>query len=120
MSTAALSGGDAMPNTTTRATCRHCFHPAHRADCGVDDCGCVRFEPIDKAARAERKRLWVAEVSFLLRTGWTRRTEVRVRAQGQAGAAAKAVREAKRLLVKPRARVAQVRLTIIPVARPRR
>jgi hypothetical protein len=39
------------------------------------------------------------------------------RAQGQAGAAAKAVREAKRLLVKPRARVAQVRLTTVPVAR---
>ena len=98
--------------------CRHCRHPKHRADCGVDDCGCIRFEPVDLEARSARQRPWIGQVSFLVRTGWTTKCEVRVRANGHSGAAMKAVREAKRLAVKSRAKIDQVKLTLIRVQTP--
>jgi hypothetical protein len=98
-----------------KPVCRHCHHPAHRADCGVDDCGCVKYVPLDLAAKAAKQALWVGQVSFLLKKGWTRTCEVRVKAQGQSGAAMKAVREAKSLAVTSRARVDQVKLTLIRV-----
>jgi hypothetical protein len=98
-----------------KPVCRHCYHPAHRADCGVDDCGCVKYVPLDLAAKAAKQALWIGQVSFLLKNGWTRRCEVRVRAHGHSGAAMKAVRDAKRLAVTSRARVDQVKLTLIRV-----
>jgi hypothetical protein len=90
----------------------------HAHDCGVDRCGCVRYEPVDLAAREARKRHWIGQVSFLVRTGWTRPCEVRVRAMGHGGAAAAAVREGKRLSLKRGTRVTQVRLSLVSVPRP--
>ena len=47
--------------------CKHCNHPAHRADCGVDDCGCVRYDPRDLAAREARKRTFLVDVKFFVK-----------------------------------------------------
>lgn len=97
--------------------CRDCHHPAHtRGDCGVEDCGCVRYVPVDLAAREARKRLWVADVAFFVRNRWVKAT-VRVKAQSHQGAALHAVREAKKLALKPRTRVQQVRMVLTPAGR---
>jgi hypothetical protein len=59
-------------------------------------------------------------VSFLLvKAGWTRPYEARVRAMGIVGATAVAVREAKQVLVKPRARITETSIRVIPVRRSR-
>jgi hypothetical protein len=89
----------------------------HAHDCGVDRCGCVRYEPVDLVAREARKRLWTGQVSFLVRSGWTKPCEVRVRAMGHAGAAAAAVREGKRHSLARGTRVMQVRLSLVSVPR---
>ena len=96
--------------------CRHCHHPAHAHDCGVDGCGCVRYEPVNHAAREARKRLWVAQVSFFVRNRWVG-IEVRVKAQAQAGAAFHAVKAAKRQALPPRTRITQVRVVLTPAGR---
>jgi hypothetical protein len=95
--------------------CKHCKHPAHRADCGVDDCGCVRYEPRDLAAREARKRTFVVEVKFFVRNRWVESGVFKVKAFASAGAAATGIREAKREHLKPRTRVAQTIATIVPV-----
>jgi len=76
-------------------------------------CGCVRFEPVDLARREARKRLWLVGASFLVRRGWTKPVEVRVKAFGLSGAAMHGTREARRTSLKPGTRVQQVRLTIV-------
>ncbi len=96
-----------------RIPCRHCHHRKHEDDCSL--CGCVRYEALDLAAREERKRLWLVEASFLVRRGWTRSVEVRVKSLGLSGAAMRGTREARRASLKPRTRVQQVKLTIIAV-----
>lgn len=98
-----------------RPFCRHCSHPAHRADCGVDDCGCVRYEARDLAKREARLRGWLVDVQFLTRKGWVRAAPQRVRAAGHAGAAMKGVREAKRASLRPRTRVEQVKVTVTAI-----
>lgn len=95
-------------------TCKHCHHPEHRTDCTRDDCGCVRFEPVDVAAREARKRLWLVRAAFFTGRGWTADVEVRVRAQTMTGAAMRGVQQARKQALKPRARVEQARLTILP------
>ena len=95
--------------------CRHCGHSADahaRGECVV--CGCVKLEIRDPKAREARLRTWVAKVEFFVKNRWVGK-EVRVRAMGHGGAAMKAIREAKVLVLKPRTRVQQVRLTITPV-----
>jgi hypothetical protein len=57
-------------------------------------------------------------VEFFVKNRWLVK-EVRVKAVGHSGAAMKAVREAKALALKPRTRVAQVRLTLVPVPKSR-
>ena len=99
----------------TKPVCHSCWHPAHRGDCGVDDCGCVKYLPLDIEARKARQPQWIVQVSFLVRTGWTRQVDVRARAKTASGAAFKGVREAKRTAVRPRARVEQVKIVVIPV-----
>lgn len=96
--------------------CKSCKHPAHpTVDC--PQCGCVRYKDRAKA-REERSRLWIANVEFLTtKKGWVKAPEVRVRALGATGAAMKAVREAKQLALTSRMRVAQVKITLTPVAR---
>src|SRR5215471_10623977 len=94
--------------------CRHCGHPAHRADCGVDDCGCTKYEP--RLRRADRQRLWIVRVAFFEKNRWTPDVEVRVRAQGIGGAAQRAVREVKHRRESKR-RVLQTRITVLPVPR---
>ena len=97
--------------------CRFCYHGPHQGDCTTDNCGCVRYEPIDVAARLARQRTWLVRVSFLARQGWTPEREVRVKAAGLAGAAMKGVRAARKEALKRGARVGQCRVCIIPVAR---
>jgi hypothetical protein len=100
-----------------RPRCRHCHHPAHRADCGVDDCGCVRYEPIDRAAREARLRTWLVDVEFFVRNRWVPAPQQRVKAGGHGGAAMKGVRAAKQAALRPRQRVEQIKMTITPVRR---
>ena len=95
--------------------CKHCNHPAHRADCGVDDCGCVHYEPRDAAEREARKRTFLVEVKFFVRNRWVESGQLRVKAMAAGGAAAFGVRQAKREYLKPRTRVAQTFVTVVPV-----
>ena len=106
--------------------CRSCGHSpdAHTksatnplGDCVV--CGCTRVKLPDPGARERRLRTWIVRVEFFVRNRWIAK-EVRVKAMGQAGAAMKAVREAKPLALKPRTRVAQVKVTVTPVPRSRK
>jgi len=94
--------------------CKNCGHPAHRADCGVDDCGCVKYEP--RELREDRQRTWIVKVAFFEKNRWTPDKEVRVRAQGNGGAAMKAVRQVKHERESKR-RVLQTRITVVPVGR---
>ena len=71
--------------------------------------------PIDRAAREARKRTWLVEVRMFVKDRWIEPGQLRVRAGSVAGAAAVAVREARRACLKPRTRVGQVSLTITPV-----
>jgi hypothetical protein len=95
------------------AYCKNCGHPAHRADCGVDDCGCVKYVPRPKRDAA-RLRTWVITASFFVRNRWVD-AEVKVKAAGVAGAAMKGLREAKETVLQPRTRVEQTKITIVPV-----
>jgi hypothetical protein len=97
------------------ARCRHCFHPAHRADCGVDDCGCIRYEATDRAAREARQRTWLVDVQFLTPSRWTVAPQQRVKAGGHGGALMKGVRSAKQAVLRPRQRVEQVKVTLTAV-----
>jgi hypothetical protein len=101
--------------------CKSCGHSADAhtksatnplGDCVV--CGCCRLKLPDPAAREARLRDWIATVEFFVRNRWIK-SEVRVKALGQGGAVMRAVREGKQLALKPRTRVAQVRVTLTPV-----
>ena len=97
--------------------CRNCGHhrDAHDPTNGeCIQCGCIRLQLRDPKAREARLRTWIAKAEFFVKNRWVVQ-EVRVKAMGHVGAAMKAVREAKRLALKPRTRVAQVRITITPV-----
>lgn len=94
-------------------TCKHCGHRAHSTDCTTEDCGCVKYEPVDVAAREARKRLWLVRSSFLTRSGWTRDVDVRVRAQTMTGAAMRGVQAARRMALEPRTRASQARFTVV-------
>ena len=96
------------------ARCKHCFHPAHRADCGVDDCGCVRYEAVDFAAREARLRSWLVDVEFLTTRGWRTAPQQRVKTAGHGGALTRGVRAAKQAALRPRQRVQQVRAVLTP------
>jgi hypothetical protein len=94
-------------------TCKHCHHPQHDTDCTKDGCGCIRFEPVDLAARDARRKLFLVRVAFLTRTGWTSDVEVRVRAQSMTGAAMRGVQQARKAALRPRTRVSQARIMVI-------
>jgi hypothetical protein len=96
--------------------CKNCFHPMHRADCGVDDCGCVRYEA--RPNREDRQRTWVVQISFFEKNRWAPEKEVRVKAQGIGCASMQAVRLVKHERQSKR-RVLQTRITVIPVSRSR-
>jgi hypothetical protein len=100
-----------------RGFCASCKHKAHP---GVDcpECGCCHYE--DRTVLREgRQRLWLVTAAFFVRNRWIER-EVRVKAGGQGGAALKGLRLAKREALKPRTRVEQVKLTLIPVRQSRK
>ena len=101
----------------TAARCRHCYHPAHRADCGVDDCGCIHYQAIDRAAREARLRTWLVDAEFFVRNRWIAAPQQRVKAGGHGGALMKGVRAGKQAVLRPRQRVEQVRVTLTPVKR---
>ena len=88
--------------------CKNCHHPAHRADCGVDDCGCIRYEP---KQRRLRQRTWLVTIRFFERNRWMPANEVRVQASGIGGAALKAVRQVKAERASRR-RISQTRIDI--------
>src|SRR5689334_1346850 len=101
--------------------CKACGHhrDAHDPKTGeCIQCGCVRLEVRDRAARETRLRTWITKVEFFVKNRWIVQ-EVRVKAMGRGGAAMRAVREAKTLALKPRTRVAQVRITITAVPKSR-
>jgi hypothetical protein len=54
---------------------------------------------------------------MFVKNRWVESGQFRVRAQGAAGAAALALREAKRRCLKPRTRVARFEVGLIPVPR---
>jgi hypothetical protein len=97
------------------ARCRHCYHPAHRADCGVDDCGCIHYDPIDRAAKEARLRTWLVDTEFFARNRWVAAPQQRVKAAGHRGALMKGVRAGKQAVLRPRQRVEQVKVTLTPV-----
>jgi hypothetical protein len=78
-------------------------------------CGCVRLTPIDFAAREARQRTWLADVAFFVRNRWIEAPRQRVKAGGHGGAAMKAIRAGKVAALRPRQRVEQVKVTLIPV-----
>ena len=105
-----------------KVVCRFCYHPeeVHRVnDTGECGCGCIKLVPIDRDARAARKRTWVVSVSLFVKNRWIESCEFRVRSIGVANAAALALRQAKRECLKPRTRVAQYRIAIVPVPQSR-
>ena len=102
-------------NRMKQPYCRHCSHPAHRADCGVDDCGCVKFEPRDLAAREARKRTWLVDVQFFVKNRWVVAPQQRVKAAGHGGAAMAGIRAAKAEALRPRQRVEQVKVALTPI-----
>ena len=102
-----------------KIVCRHCYHPEevhHVNGTGDCACGCVRLVPIDREAREARKRTWLVTVRLFVKNRWIEPAPLRVRAGSAAGAAALGVRQARREHLKPRTRVGQIQLTIIPVA----
>ncbi|MGE5359807.1 MAG: hypothetical protein ACM3NQ_12390 [Bacteroidales bacterium] len=94
--------------------CKSCNHPKHAKDCGVDDCGCVKYEP---RVRKPANRQWVVKVSFLLKNRWTSEYQVRVKARALSGAAMQAVRAVRRDELPPRTRIHQAKLTIVPAGK---
>jgi hypothetical protein len=94
--------------------CKNCGHPAHRADCGVDFCGCVRYEA--RPNREDRHRTWLVKVAFFVLNKWTPDVEIKVRALGIGGAAMKAIRPPKHERPSKR-RVLQTRITVVPLPR---
>lgn len=68
---------------------------------------------MDRAAREARRRQFLVRAAFLVRGGWTRDVEVRVRAQTMTGAAMRGVQEARKLALRPRTRVNEARLVVI-------
>ncbi len=106
-----------------RQVCRHCYHPevVHNVNgTGECGCGCIRLVPIDREAREARKRTWLVQVSMFVKNRWVDSGQFKVKSQGAAGAAALALRQAKREHLKPRTRVAQFKITIDPVTHARR
>jgi hypothetical protein len=110
-----------MPTTNTPTLkCRDCHHPEEVHDVnrrGECACGCVRLVPVDRAAREARKRTWVVEVRMFVRNRWIETGEFRVRAMAASGAAALAVRQARREHLRPYTRVARIEVTILTVTR---
>ena len=101
---------------TKQPYCRNCGHPAHRGDCGVDDCGCVHYEA--RRNREDRQRTGLVSVEFFEKNRWMPSVDVKVRAQGIGGAAMKAVRQVKHERTSRR-RVLQTRLVVVAVPKGR-
>ena len=99
---------------TKQPYCRNCGHPAHRGDCGVDDCGCVRYDA--RRNREDQQRTWLVSVEFFEKNRWMPAVEVKVKAHGAGGAAMKAVRQVKHER-KSRRRILQTRVVMVPVPR---
>jgi hypothetical protein len=104
--------------TARQPYCKNCGHPSHRNDCGVDDCGCVKYVP-RPPRDLEKLRTWVVTATFLVKNRWIEK-EVKVKAGGLVGALTKGVREAKLQAVKPGARILQTKATLVPVRTTRR
>ena len=94
--------------------CNHYGHhkDAHLAGPDCVQCGCVRFEERNPAAR--EGRLSFVAVKFFGKKRWIRQ-EVRVRALGHAGATLCSVRSAKIIALKGRTRFLEIKVTFTPV-----
>ena len=65
------------------------------------------------APREPRGRMFLVQVSFLTRKGWSATFDIRVKSPGIAGAIWKGVRQARRQHLAPRTHVKQVRITAV-------
>jgi len=66
-----------------------------------------------RTPREPRGRMFLVQVSFLTKRGWSETFDVRVRAKGLAGAIWMGVRQARREHLKKRAHVRQARVTAV-------
>ena len=95
--------------------CRKCHNRTYCEFCnlctlhGQDDPTPEMIRP----ARDKKGRLFVMEVAFLTRRGWSETFTVRVKAKGLAGAVWHGVREARRTHLAPRTRVKQSRINVM-------
>ena len=105
-----------MTRVTEYTPCKNCGHAeyAHKGDCVA--CGCVKFEP-RKPKDEALLREWIVEAQFFVKNRWIK-GEARIRAAGPVGALAKGYRLLKKELLKPRVRVAQHELKLIPISTP--
>ena len=55
--------------TARQPYCKSCGHPSHRNDCGVDDCGCVKYVP-RPPRDLEKLRTWIVAAAFLVKNRW--------------------------------------------------
>jgi hypothetical protein len=95
------------PKCNNRTYCEFCN------TCNLHGQGDPTPEMIAKP-REKTGRLFVVEVTFLTRRGWTETFTVRVKAKGLAGAIWGGVRQARRENLKPRTHVGQARVMAVP------
>ena len=108
-----------MPKCTTcDRWCRTCGKCHHRTYC--EFCNACNLHGQDapepamvRAPRPETGRLFLVQVSFLTRRGWSPTVDVRVRSKGLAGALWKGVREARRAQLKRGTRVTQAKAIVV-------
>ena len=96
-------------------TCRQCNRRTFCEFC--NSCNVHGQEPpapeMIQPPRDRQGRLFVVQVEFFTRRGWTESFEVRVRARGVAGAGWRGVREARRTHLKRSTHVRQTRVMAI-------
>jgi hypothetical protein len=96
-------------------TCPKCRHRSYCEFC--NSCNLHgQHEPAPDMIASPRQRtgrLFVVQVDFLTRKGWSATFTVRVNAKGLAGAIWTGVRQARREHLKPRTRVSQARVVAV-------
>ena len=96
-------------------SCRKCNHRTYCEFCNTCNLH-GQEEPTPEMIAAPRQpggRIFLVQVSFLTRKGWSETFEVRARAKGMAGAIWMGVRQARRQYLKPRTRVQSARVTAV-------
>ena len=108
-----------MPKCTTCdrwcRTCGTCHNRTYCEFCNTCNLHGQEAPAADlvRAPRSDTGRLFVVQVSFLTRRGWSPTVDVRVKSNGLAGALWKGVREARRAHLKRGTRVKQAKATVV-------